>query len=326
MVVVASGPALEWLRDPAYPVVRRLALQLEGRALVDADVRAIERDLADDPWVAPLLAGELRHGVGGWTPVHPYKKWGGAHWRLVALAELGVTIRTPGAGAAIEEAFARTIAWLSGPGRLARTRPIDGRVRICGSQEGNALLAAARLGLAGDPRVRALAERLVAWQWPDGGWNCDVRPAVSHSSFNESWAPLGGLAAYRQATRGTLGVDDAIDRAAEFLLRHRIVESERTGKLADPSFDLLRWPPYWHYGLLPGLRALAGAGRVTDPRALPARRRLLAHRDVDGRWWPNGRWWRRPGAAGANVELVAWGREGEARMLTLHAIEVLSGP
>ena len=111
---------------------------------------------------------------------------------------------------------------------------------------------------------------------------------------------------------------------AEFLLRHHVVESERTGRLAEPSYEQLRWPPYWHFGLLPGLRAPAEAGRLADPRASRARERLLAQRDVDGRWWPDGRWWRRPGAAGANTELVDWGREGEARMLTLHAVETLS--
>jgi len=43
-------------------------------------------------------------------------------------------------------------------------KAIDGLVRRCASQEGNALAVCCRLGLADDPRVRLLAESLVEWQ------------------------------------------------------------------------------------------------------------------------------------------------------------------
>ena len=106
---------------------------------------------------------------------------------------------------------------------MRNARPIDGRVRICGSKEGLALWAAATIGLGSASQLEELAAHLVAWQWPDGGWNCDVRPAARHASFNESWGPLLGLAAYRRRgasnTRrsGGGGVDGAIDGAAELL-------------------------------------------------------------------------------------------------------------
>ena len=48
-----------------------------------------------------------------------------------------------------------------------------------------------------EPRVRAadsilvadVAGSLIAWQWPDGGWNCDPAAAGRRSSFHESLAP-----------------------------------------------------------------------------------------------------------------------------------------
>jgi hypothetical protein len=183
-------------------------------------------------------------------------------------------------------------------------------------------------------QLDTLAENLLRWQWPDGGWNCDVRPSASHSSFNESWAPLRALVAYRErrsvATSRRPGgpdaaiLDVAIDSAAELFLRHRVVESERTGELAHPSLAWLRWPPYWHYGLLPGLLAVRDAGRLDDSRAGPALDRLRAARRADGTWRSDGRWWARPGRGGANVEIVDWGTEGEARMLTLQALGILA--
>lgn len=334
--IVAPRSTIDWLLDPAFPAVQRLTLlRLLGRGVEDREVRALDRALAEDPWVARLLAGEWREGAKGRVRAHPYKKWGGAHWRLVALAELGVTAATRGARAALDDAFDETAAWLLSPEHVRNARPIDGRVRICGSKEGLALWAAATIGVGSESQLRELASHLVGWQWPDGGWNCDVRPAARHASFNESWGPLLGLAAYRgraapDANRRKIGdVDQAIDGAVagavEFLLRHRVVESERTGELANPRIGLLRWPAYWHYGLLSGLRALHEAGRLGDPRVHPALDRLRAARQPDGTWRPAGRWWGAPRpASGSNVEIVDWGLEGEARMLTLEALEILA--
>jgi hypothetical protein len=332
----AASSVIDWLLDPAFPAVRRLTLLgLLGRGADDRDVRALDQTIAADPWITRLLAGEWRAGAAGRVRVHPYKKWGGAHWRLVALAELGITASTPRARAALDEAFDETAAWLLSPGHVRNARPIDGRVRICGSKEGLALWAAATIGLGSASQLDELAAHLLGWQWPDGGWNCDVRPAARHASFNESWGPLLGLAAYRRraasATRAggkddvDAGIEAAVDGAAQFLLRHRVVESERTGELANPHVGLLRWPAYWHYGLLPGLRALDEAGRLGDPRVRPALDRLRAARQPDGTWRPDGRWWDSPRAkSGANVEIVDWGRDGEARLLTLESLEILA--
>ena len=116
-------------------------------------------------------------------PGHPYKKWQGAHWRLVSLVELGVTQ----ADDRIVRAVDSVLNWLLNPRR--KTPRVAGRHRQCASKDGNALLVCCRLGMQADPRVIELATRLTAWQWPDGGWNGDPRPPVTHSSFHESLAP-----------------------------------------------------------------------------------------------------------------------------------------
>jgi hypothetical protein len=312
------APSLvDWLLDDRWPAVRRLALlELLDRPAAHPDVEALSQGLAADPWVAPLLAG---------TPAHAYAKWTGAHWRLFALAELGVTIETHGAEGPIREMFDQELAWLLSPGRRRRLKPIRGLTRNCSSQEGAGLWAAVRLGLGDDPRLLDVARRLVEIQWPDGGWNCDIKPGAHHSSFNESWMPLRSLVAARSIPGASDidGLEAAIERSAEFFLRHRVVESERTGDLASERVGYLRWPPYWHYALIPGLRALADAGRLDDPRARAGLDRLVALRSEDGRWWPDGRYWTGPGSKGSGVELVSWGREGEARMLTLQALQLL---
>jgi hypothetical protein len=229
--------------------------------------------------------------------VHPYSKWRGAFWRLISLVDLGVEPGHPGAVAAAE----KTLEWVAKPRRLAaiHNRKIDGRVRRCASQDGRALQACLAAGLQGDPRLDTLAESLVETQWPDGGWNCDLRPEVTHSSFHESWGPILGLAAY--------GADDAVDRGVEFFLQHRVVCSHRTGRLARPMLMRLRFPAYWHYDLLAGLRTLGAAGALGDPRTADALDLLERKRVDDGTWHVDGKWWKRPGSKGSSVEAVDWG-------------------
>jgi len=111
------------------------------------------------------------------------------HWRLVSLVELGVPAGEPRALAAAEQ----VLGWWVRPERLRAVPVIDGLARRCASQEGNALAVCCRLGLAEDERVRLLADSLLSWQWPDGGWNCDLMASGRRSSFHESLAPAWGL-------------------------------------------------------------------------------------------------------------------------------------
>jgi hypothetical protein len=243
--------------------------------------------------------------------VHPYGKWRGAFWRLATLVDLGVG---PGHEGALQAAD-QSLAWLASPRRLnaIHRRVIEGRTRRCASQDGRGLYACCRLGLR-DERMDMLAESLVATQWPDGGWNCDVRPEASHSSFHETWAPILGLAAY--------GATEAAGRGAEFLLRHRVVFSERTGRPAHPILLSLRYPPYWHYDVLAGLRTLAGSVGLDDPRAADALDLLESKRLPDGSWRCEGRWWKPPGSKGSGIEAVDWGDAAD-ELLTEQARQTL---
>ena len=254
----------------------------------------------------------------GGQPYHPYTKWRGAHWRLVSLVELGVDELDDELAPQLD----RVLDWLSNPSHR-RVPVIDGRARRCASQEGNALWVACRLGRAHDPRVAQMAEDLVRWQWPDGGWNCDRSPEASHSSFHESLLPIRGLHAYHEAT-GEDTASDAARRAARFFLDHAIIRSHTTGEVADPQYLKLKWPPYWHHDLLVGLRIVAevepdleGASRALDD--------LESLRGDDGTWRVSGRkWWRAPDSGGSGVEAVDWTPVADD-IVTAQATAVLRG-
>ena len=256
----------------------------------------------------------IQDGLARDQGVHPYAKWRGAFWRLVSLVELGARAADP----AVLDAADQTLSWLASPKRLGEIhkRVIDGRVRRCASQDGRGLWACCRLGLE-DERMDILAESLVETQWPDGGWNCDRRPGCTHSSFNETWGPIQGLAAYAAG-----GAAAAATRGAEFLLGHRLVFSERTGKPAHPVFLELAYPPYWHYDVLVGLTTLERSVGLDDARASDALDLIESRRLSDGSWRCERRWWKRPGSKGSGVEAVDWGPKAH-ELLTERAATIL---
>jgi hypothetical protein len=304
-------PAVAWLLDSDEPAIRLLA----KRDLLGTKRPREAEQVLEGPLVRALLAGQKPDGgFGG----HPYGKWGGAHWRLVSLVELGVPAGEPRCVAAAET----VLGWLTGPGHRRGVQVINGLTRRCASQEGNALAVCCRLGLADDSRVRLLAESLVEWQWPDGGWNCDRRATGRRSSFHESLPPMWGLHEHAEAT-GDSDAKAAADRTAELFLEHRIFRRLSDGEPIHPSFTALHYPPFWHYDALQALVVLARMGRAGDPRAADAVALVRDRRLPDGRWRAGGRWWKQPGSAGSNVEVVDWGR-GPSEMVTLNALRVLS--
>lgn len=276
----------------------------------------------DDESPARERAIETLLGDGSWRALHPYAKWRGVFWRLPTLLELGADRSDD----RCREMADAVLAWLASPQRQAgaATRTVGGRTRWCASQDGLGLHSAVACGLAGDPRSAELASALASWQWPDGGWNCDKRPAAHHSSFHETHGPLRGLAVYARAT-GSTAAREAARRAADFLLAHRLYRSCRTGAVAGAEYAKLHWPAYWHYDLLAGLRGLAAAGALGEPGAAEALEVVRSARRPDGTWRPSGRrYWKRPGAGGSNVEAADLSAAAPL-VLTALVLDVLRG-
>jgi hypothetical protein len=261
------------------------------------------------------MQGQRPNGDFG---VGPYSKWTGAHWRLISLVELGVPYDDPRVRAAVET----VLQWLISDGHRRAITTVNGLTRAHASQEGNALAVCSRLDLAGDQRVKLLADSLVEWQWPDGGWNCDKRERAHRSSFYESLATLWGLIEYHRATGDALSLG-AAERAADFFLRHRMFRSERTGEVIRKEWLKLHYPLYWHYDILQGLRIVGMLGKLGDPQTEEALNIVERKRLPDGLWRPVGYYWNPSGKKGMPQEVVDWGRNGPNEMITLNALRVL---
>lgn len=234
-----------------------------------------------------MAAALLSHRqADGTIATHPYKKWQGPHWTLFSLAQLG----HPPGDESLRPLLEQVYGWLLSPKQLRppSTAILPGqadRVRRCASQEGAAVWYSVLLGLA-DARTDELVARLVTWQWPDGGWNCDKRPQARASSFQETLLPLRGLALYA-TTGGDLAARAQVsrDRAAELLLARRLLWRRRDGEPIRPDWGgdprLIHYPVRF-YDVLSALLVMTEIGKAGDPRCSDALDLLERKRLADG--------------------------------------------
>jgi hypothetical protein len=293
----SAEPAIRWK-------VRRWVL---GEPPDGRSMRRLREEIRRSPRVQALLAdhGTVRRDV--------YSKWKGAHWVLAALADLGYPEGDPALAPLRDRVLDR---WLAahfhvevGPDayRQRGVRVINGRARQCGSLQGNALLTLTRLGFTSE-RTAALAERLMHWQWPDGGWNCDKSAGAAMSSLHETVLPMRGLAAHAVATEDRAAAA-AARSAAEVLLERRLFRRRRDGAVIHREMARLHYPAYWHYDVLAGLRGIVDVGLIDDPRCTDALDLLESKRLPDGGWAAEGRWYRTEGPSGLR-DHVDWGGTG----------------
>lgn len=303
-----------------------------GRPAEDPQVLRTRESIRSSERVNQLLS---RRGSDGRIPGSPYAKWTGAHWVLVDLADMGYP---PGDKALLPLREQVYESWLS-PSHIRErviekeSRPnlygggvpiVRGRARRCASQEGNALYSTLALGLA-DERAERLAENLIRWQWPDGGWNCDRNPSADTSSFMESLIPLRGLALHARLT-GSRASARAAEAAAEVFLRRRLFRRISDGEVIHPDFTRLHYPPYWHYDILFALKVMAEAGFIGDPRCSEALDLLEAKRLPDGGFPAEAKFYRVSETGGRNSSLVDWGGTSKKKMnefVTVDALYVL---
>ncbi len=298
-----TEPSLAW----------KVAVNVHGVAPDSAAALKAAETVRSSPLVTQLLAACDRTG-------HAYRKWIGAHWTLSLLADLGY----PPGDESLHQLMEKTyLAWL-GPQHEIYIRLIAGRTRRCASQEGNAIWSSLRLGLA-DGRTDELVFRLLKWQWPDGGWNCDKRPEADSSSFMESLIPLRALALYARRS-GDAKVSQAAERAADVFLSRRLFKRIQDGAVMDRHFVLLCYPPYWHYNILFGLKVMAEAGFISDPRCIEALDLLESKRLPDGGFPADESYSRPTNPSLSGYTPVRWGGKSTKKMnpfVTADALYVL---
>ena len=267
----------------AYRARRLLAGESEG----SRTLRSLRRAIGSSEMAKRLLLGLKGERF------NPYRKWQGPHWTLYSLAEIGF----PAGDERLLPLRQRVMDWMFAPAFLKPPSTVffpdqPRRPRRCASMEGNTIWSQLALGIVDDHHVPLLVDRLIAFQWPDGGWNCDKRPGAQTSSVQETLLPLRGLARWYRVT-GDARAGRAANRAAEFLLGRRLLWRRSDGALIEPEWggpvERIHYPIRF-YDVLSALLVMAELGRVRDPRCRDALDLLESKRLSDGMFpveWTN---------------------------------------
>lgn len=308
------------LSFPEPSVRYKIRVRVLGEDPASTAICKLRQEIKSSPRVRKLLS--MRDGQGK-IPKHPYSKWRGAHWTLSILADIGY----PSGDESLLPLRDQVYAWLFGKKHEQSIVTIEGRTRRCASQESNAVFSLLTLGLA-DERADELASRLIGWQWPDGGWNCDRRPKARNSSFHESLIPLRALALYAKLKKDK-NAKRAAERAADIFLKRKLYKRQSDGKVIDHKMTKLAYPSYWHYDILSGLKVMVEAGFISGPRCSDALDLLESKRLPDGGFPAEHRWYRvyeSQDKPRGGESLVDWGGVNKKKMnpwVTADALYVL---
>ena len=322
----ASAVLVARLAASDDPVLAYRASLLNAKASGDlARLDALRARIPESPMAVALLRGR---DVSREVPAHAYRKWQGPHWTLTCLALIGY----PPGDESLRPLMRRIDDWLFSKQHLSRPGTVvypgrEDRVRRCASQEGNAIWYSLLLGLENE-RTIELVDRLVAWQWPDGGWNCDRRPDAKSSSFIETAIPTRGLWAFGRR-HGYEPAIRAADRAAERMLSRHLLWRQRDGSLLRPGWgghvDRIHFPIQF-YDVLFALQVMVELGRIDDPRCADALALLESKRLADGGFPVEDRNARTADEVVSRGSFADWGPAGMRRsnpLVSLLALEVL---
>lgn len=272
---------LEWLLagDPAVA-------WSATRHLLQRDDPGLRARIATEGDGAALLAA--RGPDGHWGRGFYQPKWTSSHYTLLELRNLGLAPDNPAATETVQLVLSQEKGPDGGLDPSHRSEVSD----VC--INGMALDYASYFR-AGEEQLTGIVDVILSRRVADGGFNCRHHPPkapASHSSLHSTVSVVEGLtgflAAGHQHRRDE--VEEARASAVEFILRHELFRSERTGEPIHPDLLVLHHPPRWHFDILRGLACLADAGVPRDPRMGAALAELVAKRRRDGRWtaraWP----------------------------------------
>ena len=306
----SEEPSIRW----------KMRVNVLGEDATSRKIKKLQKEIRSSPRVKALLAH--RDETGRFTGTNNvYAKWQGTHWLLATLADIGY----PGGDKLLMpyrekilnywlcdffyqefEATSKKDAY-SGDG----VPLMHGRYRRCASQQGNTLWFLTKLGLANE-RSGKLVERLLHWQWPDGGWNCDKNPAADTSSFMESMLPMRGLALHARVNDDAAAKKAAL-KASEVFLSRKLFKRRANGAVMHPEFLKLHYPLYWHYDILGGLKVMAEMDLLGDPRCTEALD-LLEKKTLKGGGWPaESRYYKVSNKAVLNADFVDWAEQAKRR-------------
>ncbi|MBX8632666.1 MAG: terpene cyclase/mutase family protein [Thermoplasmata archaeon YP2-bin.285] len=263
---------LEWLLEPSQPAVRyRALIDLLDCKPSGTEARSALKEIAERGWAKDILSCQYSEGIWESHSDLYYPKYTATIWRLIVLADLGLTAGNPSVKASCElflNGWSRSDGGFDSPGST--------RSELCVA--GNLARTLILCGYADDARVRSAIRWLTENQMEDGGWHCWPHRAFGRGTL-DCWEGLSAFAALPRS-KWTASIKRSVERGAEFYLRHELF---RQGKEYLPWLRF-HYPVHYYYDILIGLDLMTRLGYSDDRRLEPALNILRSKRRKEGYW------------------------------------------
>lgn len=135
----------------------------------------------------------------------------------------------------------------------------------------------------------SVVDFIISQQLPDGGFNCNYnykKYGAKHSSLHSTVSLIEGITTYLKKGYKYRAneLKNIRDDSIEFILEHQLYLSDKTGKVINPKFTMLSYPPRWKYDILRALEAFVDSGIEYDKRMDKALKLIMKKRRSDGTW------------------------------------------
>ena len=264
---------IEWLLQGDVAVQYQVQRDLFG-----SDQKKLQDRIAREGWGARFLS--LRKRDGHWGRGFYQPKWISTHYTILDLKNLGISTDNK----EIRETLSKITQKLKGPDGGVYPIGTDKKSDVC--INGMFLNYASYFGMD-ENELCSIVDFLIEEHMPDGGFNCysNTKGAV-HSSMHSTISVVEGI---QECARNgyTYRIEElraAELKAREFLLQHRLFQSDRTGEVVDRKMLMLSYPSRWRYDILRAMDYFRLAGAAYDARMDDAMQVLLKKRRADNRW------------------------------------------
>jgi len=170
-----------------------------------------------------------------------------------------------------------------------------------------------------EDKLKSIVDFIISQHMDDGGFNCmKNRSGARHASLHSTLSVLEGIYEFRK-NGYSYKIEELLKiekSAREFILKHNLYLSDRTGQIIRKDFLKLSYPGRWRYDILKALDYFQYSGTEWDERMSQAINVLLNKKNKNNTWSLQAK---HPGQVHFEME-----QAGKAsRMNTLRVLRVL---
>lgn len=264
----------EWLLEGDVSIQYQVHLDLSG-----VDRKDLQLRIAEEGWGKQFLS--KRHSNGHWGDRFYQPKWISTHYTLLDLRNLNLSPDNKIAKETIELVLDAGKA-KDGGIPLGPSTSIHSDVCVNGM-----FLNYASYFKTAETKLHSIVDSILKEIMADGGFNCiTTRNGAKHSSLHSTISVLEGLDAFQKSgyTYRMTDIQNTKEYAEEFILRHRLFLSDRTGNIINKTFLKLSYPGRWKYDILRALDYFQSVARKWDERMIEAVEVIHKKRQQNGTW------------------------------------------